>query len=53
VSLLDATAETGGLCVIPGSHRHHDALCQRSVFARAAGDFIPIDQHDEVWACVL
>jgi len=53
VTLLDATAETGGLCVIPGSHRQHKALCQRSAFAKSSsGDFVPVGEDDEVrsWA---
>jgi hypothetical protein len=30
VALTDATARTGGLCVVPGSHRHHDRLMRHT-----------------------
>ena len=48
ISLLDANASTGGLCVIPGSHREHDALCKRSPFSKGGGDFVPVGQNDPV-----
>ena len=49
VSLLDATDQTGGLCVIPGSHKHHDELCARSVQAQTCGgDFVMLDPSDQV-----
>ena len=48
VPLLDATAESGGLCVIPGSQSEHTALCERSPFAKNRGDFIPIGEKDPV-----
>jgi hypothetical protein len=40
VTLYDVDARTGGFCVIPGSHLHHDALLD----AAKAGDrnFVPV-----------
>mmetsp|Transcript_24743 Transcript_24743/g.35972 ORF Transcript_24743/g.35972 Transcript_24743/m.35972 type:complete len:371 (-) Transcript_24743:434-1546(-) len=40
VSLYDGTAETGGLCVIPGSHRGHDGLLAQ--VPNASGDFVMV-----------
>jgi ectoine hydroxylase-related dioxygenase (phytanoyl-CoA dioxygenase family) len=41
VTYYDCTADSGGLCVIPKSHLHHDALCQQSDCAKALKmDFI-------------
>jgi hypothetical protein len=34
VSYLDGNETTGGLCVISGSHKHHDELCERLPQAR-------------------
>ena len=53
VSLTAATESTGGLCVIPGSHKHHDAVCERSRIAvggDTGGDFVPILEGDEALA---
>jgi ectoine hydroxylase-related dioxygenase (phytanoyl-CoA dioxygenase family) len=46
VTLLAANEHTGGLTVIPGSHRHHTEMCERSSMAKHIGDFIPIDNQD-------
>ncbi len=39
----------GGLCVIPGSHRHpvEDALCARAPGARVSADFVPVPEGDD------
>lgn len=44
VSLYAATPQTGGLCVVPGSHHHHDELMSYAGFGRA--DFIPVPKND-------
>lgn len=43
VSLYDANAHTGGLCVVPGSHNHHDDLMTYTV---QEGDFVPLSPMD-------
>ncbi len=48
VTYYDATEETGGLCVIPGSHKHHTELCERSAMAKGLFDFVPIAVDDPV-----
>jgi len=48
VTLFDATADTGGLVVIPGSHRHHEEICKRSALAKRSGDFVPIAVDDPI-----
>jgi hypothetical protein len=48
VTYLDATADTGGLCVIPGSHRAHDDLCSRATSAKAGIDFVAVDANDPI-----
>ncbi len=51
VSFTAATADTGGLCVIPGSHRQHTELCHRSVMAaRMKIDFVTVDAGDPILA---
>jgi endonuclease/exonuclease/phosphatase family metal-dependent hydrolase/ectoine hydroxylase-related dioxygenase (phytanoyl-CoA dioxygenase family) len=50
VTLTDATADSGGLCVIPRSHSDHAQLCQRALDAKRiskhSGDFVPVPQGD-------
>ena len=48
VTYTAASAETGGLCLIPGSHRQHDDLCHRSPAARQKIDFVTIEYNDPV-----
>jgi hypothetical protein len=48
VNLYDATAESGGLCVIPGSHKMHDVLCERIPGIERMEDFCKIPKDDEV-----
>lgn len=48
VTYYDATAETGGLCVIPGSHRHHAEVCMRAPSARMNIDYVSIPRNDPV-----
>mmetsp|Transcript_41786 Transcript_41786/g.99114 ORF Transcript_41786/g.99114 Transcript_41786/m.99114 type:complete len:331 (-) Transcript_41786:231-1223(-) len=46
VTLYDQDTSTGGLVVVPGSHRHHQALCRSTatgvVLGFAGTDFIPV-----------
>ena len=51
VTYTDATADTGGLCVIPGSHLDHDKLCERARSARAGSDFVSVDADDPILKC--
>jgi len=56
VTLLDATGDTGGLVVVPGSHKQHSAMCLRSKKAKAMGDYIPVPVGDpilEKGACLI
>jgi ectoine hydroxylase-related dioxygenase (phytanoyl-CoA dioxygenase family) len=46
VTLYDATADTGGLCVIPTSHLHHTEMCARVGSSKFPGDFVPIPSTD-------
>ena len=39
VSLYDANAHTGGLCLIPGSHKHFERVLQHAVWDI---DFVPL-----------
>jgi hypothetical protein len=50
VTLTAATENTGGLCVVPGSHKHHDAVCERAAreYGSLGGDFVPIVEEDEI-----
>lgn len=48
VTLYDTDQTTGGLCVIPGSHRLHDEFCQRVPGAEMMGDFVQIPLGDKV-----
>ncbi|CAJ1380827.1 unnamed protein product [Effrenium voratum] len=48
VTLRAATAETGGLVVVPGSHLKHEELCSRSALSRGSGDFVPVSVDDPI-----
>jgi len=48
ITLLPANGETGGLTVIPGSHKHHTEMCERSEIAKNIGDFVPVDNDDSL-----
>jgi len=50
VTLTDATEETGGLVVVPGSHKQHLDLCKRSSCKQAQGDFVPVPLGDPILA---
>ena len=49
VSLTDATPQTGGLCVIPGSHTSHDDLM--SYAPRWDDDFVIVPEPEINPAC--
>lgn len=46
VSYRDATPQTGGLCVIPGSHLHHDTFLDYA--ANGDRDFVTVPNGDVV-----
>jgi hypothetical protein len=46
--MFDATADTGGLCVIPKSHLEHSVFCPRQSSSRMKADFVPIDAKDPI-----
>ena len=47
LTLTDATYQTGGLVVVPGSHRGHDELCVRLAHLNQPGrDFVPVPLDD-------
>lgn len=48
VTLCDVSEETGGLVVVPGSHKQHTPMCERSRIAKAMGDFLPVPIDDPV-----
>lgn len=48
VTLFDVTEDTGGLVVVPGSHKQHTAMCERSTIAKSMGDFVPVPVDDPV-----
>ena len=53
VSFKDADAHTGGFCVIPGSHKHHDKLVDgKAGIGRRNFVIVPTDfavlQHDKI-----
>ena len=43
VSLMDATPEVGGLCVIPGTHKLHEQVCSK---LNTKFQFVPIPIND-------
>jgi ectoine hydroxylase-related dioxygenase (phytanoyl-CoA dioxygenase family) len=45
VSLFDQGPDTGGLVVLPGSHKHHDALCE---LARDTTEYIELPQDSKL-----
>eukprot|EP00929_Paragymnodinium_shiwhaense_P002828 TRINITY_DN10313_c0_g1_i1.p1 TRINITY_DN10313_c0_g1~~TRINITY_DN10313_c0_g1_i1.p1 ORF type:complete len:397 (-),score=69.87 TRINITY_DN10313_c0_g1_i1:322-1512(-) len=47
VTLHDASEETGGLVVLPRSHKLHEELCTRCRFAKSWGDFVPLPAGDD------
>jgi len=48
INLYDASAESGGLCVMPGSHKRHELLCERVPNIAKKEDFVKIPLNDEV-----
>jgi|AntAceMinimDraft_5_1070358.scaffolds.fasta_scaffold39323_1 hypothetical protein len=42
VTLFDADATTGGLCVVPGSHRKHAEVVGDQALGQASRDFVPV-----------
>jgi hypothetical protein len=48
VALTPCTPSTGGLCVIPGSHKHHTQICSDCKLGKALGDFIPVEEGHEI-----
>jgi hypothetical protein len=49
VTLCDADETTGGLVLVPGSHKNHTEWCERNPLGKELGDFLPADVHDEVF----
>jgi ectoine hydroxylase-related dioxygenase (phytanoyl-CoA dioxygenase family) len=47
VTLCDADETTGGLLVVPGSHLHHERVCEK--FPHYS-DFVPLDKDDPLLA---
>jgi hypothetical protein len=50
VTFTDATPETGGLCVAPGSHHQHEEVCERAYAQKLKGDFVPVQSDDPALA---
>jgi hypothetical protein len=48
VTYTDATPATGGLCVIPGSHKQHKEICERSRADKLMKDFVLVQPGDPV-----
>jgi len=48
VTYYDANAETGGLCLIPGSHLHHPEVCERAPTSKMDVDYVSIPKNDPV-----
>lgn len=48
VTFYDVTRESGGLCVIPGSHIFHDEFCKRSPSSKLMHDYVYIPEDDPV-----
>jgi len=46
VTLTPVNEDTGGLCVIPGSHLAHADMCDRNPWSRVCGDYLPIPEDD-------
>lgn len=49
VTFTDATSATGGLCVIPGSHKQHKDVCERSHSQNFPGDFVQVQPGDPIF----
>jgi hypothetical protein len=47
VTLTDASADTGGFCVIPGSHKHHERLIEQSRL-RSDANFVHVSPDFDV-----
>eukprot|EP00750_Incisomonas_marina_P024288 INCI5101.1.p2 GENE.INCI5101.1~~INCI5101.1.p2 ORF type:complete len:482 (+),score=69.48 INCI5101.1:239-1684(+) len=50
VTYKDATRATGGLCVVPGSHRQHSAVCARASAERLS-HYVQVHPTDPVLRC--
>lgn len=48
MTLTDVDSESGGLCVLPGSHKLHSDVCARVTCARFLANFLPIDMRDPI-----
>ncbi|CAK9093249.1 unnamed protein product [Durusdinium trenchii] len=48
VTLSEASRNSGGLVVVPQSHRDHAEVCERSSLAESCGDFVPISVNDPI-----
>ena len=46
VTLCDANETTGGLVVVPKSHKFHKDFCESSPLAKGFGDFVPVPVGD-------
>lgn len=46
VTYYDATEDTGGFAVLPGSQRDFEAISKRSPTAKALNDFVHIEKTD-------
>lgn len=51
LTLTAADSSTGGLVIVPGSHKHFQEVCERNAMRPKPGlsalDFVPISQNDE------
>jgi hypothetical protein len=48
VTYRDADIDSGGLCVIAGSHKEHTEYCRRNILAYMEGDFLKVPPDDPV-----
>lgn len=48
VTYYDVTEESGGLCVIPGSHLYHKEVCERSPSGKLLQDYVYIAEDDPI-----
>lgn len=48
VTYCDANIDSGGLCVIVGSHKEHTKYCRRNPLAYMEGDFLKVPPEDPV-----
>ena len=46
ITFTDASPTTGGLCVIPGSHKSFKQVCERSFAEKLPADFVPVLSSD-------